>query len=96
MTDSPSAPGHDEIIVTTPAGRTVCNSREHARLGVLAGVVVTFGALGTAVWDNDALWPDTWGHTYPMCGECWDTTRQVAQHARPGLVIAGTTQTPVG
>jgi hypothetical protein len=47
MTDSTPAPRHDEIIVTAPDGRTACNSREHARLGVLAEVVVTFGELGT-------------------------------------------------
>jgi len=87
MTDNPPAPGHDEIAVTAPVARTVCNSREHVRLGVLAEVVVTFGALGTAAWDKDAFWPDTWGHSYPMCGECWDLTCQVAQRCRPGLII---------
>lgn len=89
MTDSPPAPGHDQIAVTTPAARTVCNSREHARLGVLADVVVTFGTLGTAAWDKDAVWPETWDHSYPMCSECWDLTRQVAQRRRPSLVITG-------
>ena len=89
MTDSPPAPGHDQIAVTPPAARAVCNSREHTRLGVLADVVVTFGTLGTAAWASDALWPETWGHSYPMCAECWDLTRQVAQRHRPGLVITG-------
>jgi hypothetical protein len=77
-------------MVTDPPARAVCNSREHARLGVLADVVVTFGELGSATWDKDAVWPDTWGHTYLMCGECWDTTRQVAQARRAGLVITDT------
>jgi hypothetical protein len=90
VTDSPPAPGHDQIIVTGPAARAVCHSREHARLGVLAGVVVTIGALGTAAWDKDAVWPDTWGHSYPMCHECWDHTRHVAKRHRPGLVITDT------
>jgi hypothetical protein len=90
VTDSPPAPGHDQIVATAPAARTVCNSREHARLGVLADVMVTIGQLGDAAWDNDALWPETWGHTYLMCSECWEATRQVAQRHRPGLVITGT------
>ena len=94
MTDGqPPAPGRDEIIVTAPGGRQVCNSREHARLGVLAEVVVTFGALGTR-WQPGALWQDCWGRSFPMCGECWDPTRQVAQIARPALVITGTTPAP--
>jgi hypothetical protein len=90
VTDSPPAPGHDQIVVTAPPARAVCNSREHARLGVLAEVVVTFGALGTAAWDKNAVWPDAWGHSYPMCCECWDHTRQVAQRHRPGLIITDT------
>jgi hypothetical protein len=90
VTESPPAPGHDQIALTAPPARAVCNSREHARLGVLADVVVTFGALGSAAWDKDAVWPDTWGHSYPMCGECWDTTRQVAQARRASLVITDT------
>ncbi len=90
MTDSPPAPGHDQIIITVPPARAVCHSREHARLGCLAEVTVTFGALGTAAWDNDAVWPETWGHSYPLCPECWDLTCQVAQSHRPGLVITDT------
>ena len=78
-------------MVTAPAAPTICNSRQHARLGVLADVMVTFGQLGAAAWDKDAVWPDTWGYTYPLCSECWDLTRQVAQRHRPSLVITGTT-----
>jgi hypothetical protein len=92
----PPAPGHDEIIVTAPPARTVCHGREHARLGVLAEVVVTFGELGTAAWGKDALWPGCWGRSYPMCPECWQTTRQVAQARRPALVITGTTAAHAG
>jgi hypothetical protein len=96
MTDSqPPAPGHDEITVTIPDERTVCQAREHARLGVLAEVVVTFGELGTR-WQASALWQECWGRSFPMCGECWDTTRQVAQNARPGLVITATTRAAAG
>ena len=95
MTDTPPAPGHDQIAVTAPAARTVCYSREHARLGVLADVTVTIGQLGAAASDHDALWPETWGHTYPMCSECWEAAREVAQARRPALVITGTT-TPAG
>jgi hypothetical protein len=86
-------PGHDEILVTAPAGRTLCHSRQHARLGCLAEVTVTFGDLGTR-WQRDALWQDCWGRSYAMCGECWQTTRDIAQKARPGLVIHDTTSPP--
>ena len=89
MTAPAPAAGHDQIVVTAPAARAVCHSREHARLGCLAVVTVTFGELGTAAWDNDAVWPDTWGHTYPMCSECWDLTRQVVQRHRPSLIVTG-------
>jgi hypothetical protein len=57
---------------------------------VLAEVIVTFGTLGNAAWDRDAVWPDCWGHSYPMCAECFDLTRQVAQRHRPSLVITDT------
>jgi hypothetical protein len=90
VTNSPPTPGHDQIAVTAPAARTVCNSREHARLGVLADVTVTIGQLGAATSDKDAVWPETWGHTYPLCSECWEATRQIAQRHRPGLVITST------
>lgn len=94
MTGQAPAPGRDEIIVAAPDSRTLCHSRDHTRLGCLAEVVVTFGEMGTTAWDKDALWPDSWGRSYPMCGECFDTTRQIAQHARPGLVITDTTRAP--
>jgi hypothetical protein len=90
VTDSTPAPGHDQIAVTSPAARTVCNSRDHTRLGVLADVVVTFGTLGNVASASDALWPETWGHSYPMCTECWDHTRQIAQRHRPSLAITDT------
>ncbi len=89
----PPAPGHDQIMVAAAAGRTVCHARGHARLGVLAEVVVTFGELGTR-WQPGALWQDSWGQSYTMCPECWATTRQVAEACRPGLVITGTTHAP--
>ena len=54
--DQPPAPGHDQIIVTAPAARTVCQARGHARLGVLAEAVVTFGDLGTR-WQPEMVFP---------------------------------------
>jgi hypothetical protein len=93
MADPSPAPGHDEIVVTAPAARTLCHSAQHTRLGCLAEVVVTFGELGTR-WKRSALWQDCWHHSYPMCRECYDTTIQVAQAARPGLTITDTTSPP--
>ena len=92
--DQPPAPGYDEIIITTPAARAVCHARGHARLGVLAEVVVTFGELGTC-GQPDAVFQDCWGRSYPICGECWQAAREVAQGRRPGLRITATT-TPAG
>ena len=93
--DQPPPPGNDEIIVAIPDERQVCNSRGHARLGVLAEVVVAFGELGTR-WQPDAVFQDCWGQSYSMCGECWQTIREVAKARRPGLAITGTTTAPAG
>jgi hypothetical protein len=96
MADQPKAgeqataarqPGLDEITVTAPGGRHLCNSLQHRNAGRLADVMVTFGRLGIRKLDPQALWPECWGRTYPMCGQCWDDARQFAQKRRPGLVI---------
>ena len=94
MADQAPAPGHDEIVVAAPAGDRLCNTLQHARQGCLAEVIVTFGELGTR-WRRDALWQDSWGRSYPMCAECWDTTRRIARQARPGLVVTDATR-PAG
>lgn len=82
----PPQPGPDEILVSRPAARLLCNDRGHRRMGVLAEVLVTFGTFGSH-WHHDAFWPEVWGRTYPLCGECWPLARDVVQHARPRLVI---------
>jgi hypothetical protein len=94
VADQRPAPGLDEIVVAVPPGRCLCNSREHARLGCLADVIVTFGELGTR-WERDALWQDCWRRSYPLCSECWDAVRQIAASRRPGLVITETTGAPL-
>jgi hypothetical protein len=93
MADQPPTPGLDEITVATAPGRCLCNSRQHAQLGVLADVIVTFGHLGTRRYHN-ALWPECWGRSYPLCTECWDTVRQITQRRRPGLVITQASSPP--
>ena len=93
MAERPPAPGFDEIAVAQPPGRCLCNSRDHARLGCLADVIVTFGQLGTR-WQRDALWQDCWGKSYSLCHECWDAVRQIAQSRRPGLVVTGAASGP--
>jgi hypothetical protein len=85
-------PGFDEITVTAAEGRPLCSNRAHRDLGLFATVIVTFGQLGTLYLLDEALWPETWGCSYPFCGECWDTVRQLAQRKRPGLVIHDATQ----
>ncbi len=87
-----SPPGLDQITLTAPQGQHLCHDRQHRALGRLAEVIVTFGELGTPDLPREALWPGCWGRSYPMCGPCWDTTRQVAQKARPHLVIRGSVE----
>jgi hypothetical protein len=89
-------PGPDEIVVSAPAAGNLCSSLEHRRAGRPAHVVVTLGQMGTAEQHRQAVWMQCWGRSYPMCGPCWDATRQVAQARRPALVITGTTGAPAG
>src|SRR6266566_2521622 len=83
----PTPSGHDVITLAAPDGRHLCNGRAHNRAGTVAEVIVTFGKLGSEPWHRDSLWPECWGRSYPMCGPCWDTTRQTAYKTRPHLVI---------
>jgi hypothetical protein len=76
--------------VSRPLGRPLCNSLEHRRGHVRADVVVAFGRLGSH--GRDAVFVGCWGRSYPMCSQCWDDTRRVAQRHRPALVIHDTTQ----
>jgi len=57
---------------------------------------VTLGQIGTAEQHRQAVWMQCRGRSYPMCGPCWDATRQVAQAHRPTLVITDTTRAPAG
>jgi hypothetical protein len=52
--------------------------------------------MGTADRYREALWMQAWGKSYPMCGPCWQATRQVAQARRPALHITDTTRAPAG
>ena len=92
----PPCPGPDEIVLATPGTGDLCSSLEHRRAGRPAQVVVTLGQMGTPDQRRAALWLECWGRSYPMCGPCWDATRQVAQARRPGLIITGTTRAPAG
>jgi len=83
-------PGRDEITLTTPRGRHLCNDRAHREAGRLAELIVTFGILadpGSDAFSPGALWIECWGHAYPLCAECWERTRQIAIARRPTLII---------
>ena len=84
---STTVPGHDQITVSVPGGRHLCHDRAHRNAGRLADVIVTFGQLGSPGTPRQALWPEAWGRSYPMCHPCWEATRQTAANARPHLVI---------
>jgi len=85
-------PGANEIVLSAADDKQLCNTLQHTKLGCLAEVVATFGELGVK-WQRNALWQDSWGRSYPLCSECWDTMRQIAQSRRPGLVITDTRDT---
>lgn len=68
----------------------MCNSLACARAGRAAEVVVTYGTLndpGASLYARTALWRETWHTPVPMCGGCWDSSRQVAVKYRTGLVV---------
>ncbi len=88
----PAAPGLDEIVLSAPDGYELCRSQEHQAPGTPAAVIVTFGQLGTT-W-AEALWPDAHGRSLPMCGPCWQATRQAAENHRSNLAIHDTTGPP--
>jgi len=90
-------PDHDEIILSVPASGQLCNIRSCASAGRVAEVVVTYGVLanpGAAAGDRSELWPESWGQSVPMCGECWEQTRLLAIERRPGLAIHDLTGEP--
>ena len=87
---SAAAPGRDEIVLGIPDGDTLCNSLGCARAGRAAQVIATFGIFndpGAGYHDRGALWRECWGQAYPLCGTCWEQTRQVAAKYRPHLVV---------
>jgi len=88
--EAPARPGHDQIVLTTPDGAVLCNSLACARAGRAAELIVTYGVLndpGASYHDRGALWRESWGRSYPLCGACWEYARQVAIRYRPGLTV---------
>ena len=55
---------------------------------------MALGQMGTPGQYREAVWMEAWGNACPMCGPCWEATRQVAQARRPALIINGTTHPP--
>jgi hypothetical protein len=87
-------PGRDEITLTTPLARHLCNSREHSNTGRHAEVIVTYGTLadpGAPPYSRTNLWPESWGRSVPMCNPCWDEARRVILKYRPAAVIRDAT-----
>ena len=83
-------PGRDEIILTRPQGRHLCNDRAHRNAGRLAEVIVTFGQFGEP--GHDPYWRECWGRSFPMCSQCWRQASQAAAKDRPHLIITDLTQ----
>jgi hypothetical protein len=87
-------PGRDEVVLTDPDGVTACNRLGCARAGTLAEVIVTYGVLNdpdAGYYHSGALWRESWHKPVPMCGGCWQSSRQVAEKRRPALVVIDTT-----
>ncbi|HUY46746.1 MAG TPA: hypothetical protein VMV92_13590 [Streptosporangiaceae bacterium] len=92
-------PGRDEITLTTPLTRHLCNDRAHRNAGRPAEVIVTYGTLadpGTPAHSRSNLWPESWGRSVPMCTPCLDNTRQVVLKYRAAVVIRDATQPAPG
>ena len=82
--------GHDQVVLTRPDGARLCHSLGCARAGRAAEVVVTYGILndpGASLYANAALWLECWGRSYPLCGACWEQSRQVVVKHRPALLV---------
>jgi len=94
---SEALPGYDQVVLTAPDTGRLCNSRGCADAGKLAEVIVTYGVLndpGASLYARGALWRESWHKPLPMCGACWESSRQVAVKYRPGLVVIDTTGGP--
>lgn len=85
MGEGRPAPGLDEIVLSAPGTGDLCNTLLCRRSGRPAQMIVTFGELGTRY--PDALWPECWHRSYPMCAQCWRITREAAETCRAALVI---------
>lgn len=79
-------PGPDEVNLTRPPDMPLCHTRVCARAGRTADVQVTYGTFGSRD-THDRLWPEMWGHTYPLCAACWVRNRDMIATARPHLTI---------
>jgi len=93
---SAARPGYDEVVLTAPDAGRLCNSRGCAEAGKLAEVIVTYGVLndpGASLYSRGALWRESWHKPIPMCGRCWESSRQVAVKYRPRLVVIDMTGT---
>jgi hypothetical protein len=87
-------PGCDEVTLTTADGARLCHSRACAQAGRAAEVIVTYGVLndsGASQYARTAMWREVWHTPIPMCGGCWDSSRQVAVKYRPRLVVIDAT-----
>lgn len=76
-------------MVTTPLGRALCTALHHRRARRTAHVVVSFGP--AAEERPSALFVGCWGRCFPLRRQCWEDTRQIAQHW-PGLRIYDATR----
>ncbi len=90
MAEGVPVPGRDEIVLTAPDARALCQDREHRGAGRPARVIVSFGRLAgpaASACGAGSLWPECWGRSFAMCAECWERTRRLAAAARPCLAI---------
>jgi hypothetical protein len=77
--------GPDEVILSAPNPGQLCIGLEHGAPGKHAFFIVTFGQLGTL--GVDAMWPQSWGRSYPMCRICAYRAAALVRKIRPHVVV---------
>jgi hypothetical protein len=91
------SPRPDQVVLTDPGGARLCNSLACTQAGTLAEVIATYGVLndpGASLSARGALWRECRSRSYPLCGGCWEQSRQVAISYRPALAIIDSTAAP--
>jgi hypothetical protein len=78
-------PGTDETAVSMPHGYRRCANLDHGIAGTPAHVVVKFGPLSPH--GRTVLFAGCARRSYPLCADCWEATRLLADNHHISLII---------